>query len=667
VLEYTGLFTSGGQHRLRWRHQTYAEFLAALYLCERKMPLSQKLDLILHHGDPEKKVVPQLHEASAWLAGMDQDVFRLIMESEPEVLLRSDVARVDAKDRERLVETLLRLHDEEERQAPWFPFYLLRKLSHSALADQLRPYIADGSKWIVARELAIHIAHACETKDLQDALANVALDGSAQLELRCDAMHAVGEIGDNETKRKLKCLIADDPVDPDKHLKGYALQALWPTCLTVEELFSSLTSAKPGLSGSYDHFETELAGRLRATDLLPALAWLRERPHRNSESSPFNQFNDAIILMAWEHLDTSHAIELFGRVALSRIMSHQPIVAEGQSAWDELTGRSSSPPFSELAGDNDTKRRAVLRIMIALLSEYVSSEERRGQLWAFSFMNPFLLERDLSWFVEQFESAASEDEREVLAHLISWVFRWQDVNHVDALYAAVQRSAAIAQRFGQSLAAIPLDSEEALKLRARHARDLEMRESRDVDLPLLKPSPAERIVELLDEFEAGDYSAWWKLNYLMLFRPDGICDGSDYQPDLKSLPGWQSADEQTKARIRRASTEYLLHGQPDTDQWITTDEIHRPGLAGYKALYLIAYENSGSITTLPSAVWRVWAPVVLAFQTTGWQEESDIQLKLITSAYSHAPNEIIATLMVIIDRETRQFEMPHVIGKVEGL
>lgn len=53
VLEYTGLFTSGGQHRLRWAHQTYAEFLAAHYLCRHNMTLSQKLDLILHHGDPE--------------------------------------------------------------------------------------------------------------------------------------------------------------------------------------------------------------------------------------------------------------------------------------------------------------------------------------------------------------------------------------------------------------------------------------------------------------------------------------------------------------------------------------------------------------------------------------------------------------------------------------
>jgi hypothetical protein len=667
VLEYTGLFSSAGQDRLRWRHQTYAEFLAALYLDRRRFTLNQRLDLILHHGDGERKLVPQLQETAAWLAGMDQDVFQAIMESEPDVLLRSDVARTDGKDRERLVATLLRLHDEDERSASWFPVYMLKKLTHPSLADQLRPYIANRAKSFGARQLAIHIAHACEAKDLQRLLAEVSLDESVPLRLRCDALHAVGEIGDPETKLSLKGLVGDDPTDPDKELKGYALEALWPTCLTTEELFDSLSPVMPWWSGSYDHFLSGLADRLRPIDILPALQWLREQPHSRSESAAaFNSLKDSIILMAWEQLDSAPAIELFARVALSRLLSYKPIVKEGGSAWHDLTGGPVARPFSMLVSDSDTKRRAVLRVMIVLLCERFSSGDNQGQFGAFSHSNPFLLGSDLAWFLEEFESSASEQEREILAQLIAWVFRWYDLDHIDVLYTAVQQSRLIAERFGQSFAAIPLDSPEAVQLRARHARDLEMREARNAELPRLEPSPAERIVDLLDQFEAGDYSAWWKLNYLMLVRPDGIYDGSDYHPDLRSSPGWQSAEEQTKARIRRASREYLLHGEPYTDQWLTTDWIDRPALAGYKALYLLVYENPELVTTLPSAAWRVWAPVVLAMIATGMPDE-EIQRKLIANAYSHAPKEIIATLVAVIDRQSRQFSVPHVIEKVEGL
>jgi hypothetical protein len=39
----TGLFSSRGGVRLGWAHQSYAEFLAALYLVEKNVVISQHL------------------------------------------------------------------------------------------------------------------------------------------------------------------------------------------------------------------------------------------------------------------------------------------------------------------------------------------------------------------------------------------------------------------------------------------------------------------------------------------------------------------------------------------------------------------------------------------------------------------------------------------------
>ncbi|MCI0580262.1 MAG: hypothetical protein L0332_27080, partial [Chloroflexi bacterium] len=58
----TALFR-GGEVR-EWAHQTYAEFLAAWYV-SHSLSLPQIKSLIFH---PDGKLVPQLHEASAWIA-----------------------------------------------------------------------------------------------------------------------------------------------------------------------------------------------------------------------------------------------------------------------------------------------------------------------------------------------------------------------------------------------------------------------------------------------------------------------------------------------------------------------------------------------------------------------------------------------------------------------
>jgi len=54
------------------------------------------------------KIVPQLHETTAWLAGMRQELFDLVVESDPEVLLRTDLTSAGPRYRATLVGSLLK-------------------------------------------------------------------------------------------------------------------------------------------------------------------------------------------------------------------------------------------------------------------------------------------------------------------------------------------------------------------------------------------------------------------------------------------------------------------------------------------------------------------------------------------------------------------------------
>ncbi|OLT58369.1 NACHT domain-containing protein [Moorena bouillonii] len=89
----TGLFSSRGEKRIGWSHQTYAEFLAAWYLKKHHVSVSlfQSLFYLSKDEDPEHKLVPQFHETAAWLATMIPEIRQEILTTDPDVLLHSDI------------------------------------------------------------------------------------------------------------------------------------------------------------------------------------------------------------------------------------------------------------------------------------------------------------------------------------------------------------------------------------------------------------------------------------------------------------------------------------------------------------------------------------------------------------------------------------------------
>ena len=99
----TGLFSSRGPNRMGWVHKTYAEFLAAWYLVQHKMPLENMLGMITHRSDLNGKLVPQLNGVSIWLANMVPDLIRDITKRDPALLLKCDLTETDNEFKEVLI------------------------------------------------------------------------------------------------------------------------------------------------------------------------------------------------------------------------------------------------------------------------------------------------------------------------------------------------------------------------------------------------------------------------------------------------------------------------------------------------------------------------------------------------------------------------------------
>lgn len=632
----TGLFSSRGLNRLGWAHRTYAEFLAADYVVRRDLALPQIMSLIVHAGDPDGKIVPQLHETAAWLANLRPDVFHEIMVRDPEVLLRSDVASATKEDRQALAEALLRGYDagtllDDDRG-------LRRRyahLDHPSLADQLRPIIRDRAKGLVVRRVSIDMAEQCRLAVLLDELVAVALDPAESQPVRINAAYAVIRTDDPAHRAKLKPLVSIDPNDdPDDELKGCGLQATWPDFLPSPELFAALTPVRGHLFGAYRGFlGGDPASKLPPVDLPLALRWARERIASHGAPLEFQPLVTGIMRRAWDHLDEPGVLDEFAKTALLRARGLEGVFQE--RGTDQADGIL-------------TQREGRLRVVEASLAHAEGAGDLRLLVW-----NRFVRPEDMDWLLGRLASAAGSNKR-AWAELVAAAMNLQDRDAVERVLCAREEDAVLREVLAPWFDPIPLESPEAERARELYAMEREIEARRANETPPPTPPPAERVRDDLDRFAAGDLDAWWRLNFDLMLENKAEQTINEFESDLASLPGWKSADAATKTAILAAAEPYLTHQEPTPETWVgdyPTIKIVRPDWAAFRAFRLLLDRAPGRLDALPGAVWAKWATVIAAYPTLSSPEARQAQRHLVARAYKHAPGAVTAALLLLIGKE----------------
>jgi hypothetical protein len=142
----TGLFRSIGRGRLGFSHNTYTEYLAAQYLVDRGLPVSELLRLILQR-DGSGKAVPGLREVAAWLAALVPAFRHAMLSTDPASLFVSNTPPCLDEDRRILVRKILGLcHRGELLDVQIVPVVADRarfeRLKYPEMARDLRVYTA---------------------------------------------------------------------------------------------------------------------------------------------------------------------------------------------------------------------------------------------------------------------------------------------------------------------------------------------------------------------------------------------------------------------------------------------------------------------------------------------------------------------------------------------
>ena len=653
LLRSTDLFTSGQGMRRCWGHWSYAEYLAARFLRRHQLTCMQLSDLLFSPEplDGGYQVIPPLAEVAAWTATFDRELFNVIAENDPQVLLRSPFLSVDSDSRRLITASLLKLF-EEGKTINYREQHTVRYdiLNHASLDEQLRPYIIDRTKNTAVRRAAIDIAEACQVRALLNVLVRVAIDSTDDYESRVQAAHAIVSIGDELAKQALKPLLSLQDEDKRDALKGCTLQALWPNHLSADELFANLTNPKrENYLGVYWYFVSyELGKTLTRDHLLPALTWVKSLPKDHDLSFSFRDLIGWILRLAWQNLDDDEICDSFAAVVVRRLQDYDAILGKKPHKH-----KDDPPPI------NDVDRLNLAAKIISLAPQH--------DIYPHNLLDcapPLFHEGDLDWLINRLRNALSHEQK-FIAKLICLLFNREDASQIDKVLLATQKFAALAEECTPLFEVVELASPRAEQLKHDYELRLE-RQSRRRREPAKHPPMPEIVANWLSRFEAGETNAWWRLNLDLTLEPHSDrYSGTELNSDLTSLPGWQELDDQVRERCVRAAYRYLLAGEPNTSEWLGTNTFHRPASAGYRALLLLQKLSPDLLDTLPTETWQKWAAITIGYPELPGVDTAEAMENIVARTYRHAPNEVRDATLKIIDHENAERGRVFVLNKLE--
>lgn len=673
----TGLFSARGPERLGWAHQTYGEFLAARWTVRRNLSPEQVLALLSINDHLGRKLVPQLYETAAWIGSLKPELFFEIMKIEPSVLLQSDVARADPESRERLVAALLDAAERHALPAREFGQILrYRKLQHPGLGEQLRTVIADGTRPDRVRELALEIAIACETREVAEAAAALALDRSATMRLRDLAAWAVAAAHDDSVAAQLLPLaLGSEDVDIEDDLKGSALRATWRT-IPPAELFASLSRAKrPNVSGAYSVFLQELGDSLSDEYIVPGLEWLERLGHVSSPGE--SSLEATIILRAFRLLENLGVRERLVRLVRRNLLSYQPLF-EHHEERTKLSQVLAEPMvrrhmLTELIQVTVTEAETLARdtkVVEEMPGQASVSAVRRGLNVHTLVEHTYLADEDFIFVLDSL--AGVRPSLEPNLSRIAWgdlAEGMLDISRIDHVDAVLERAAAAGVHYTFQHLIEPVDlrgpqaetsrrlvrEREAENQKWKARRAASARKTSDKVVQQLVPSAMrlEEAVRTRAELNRPDdlpRLRWIRVFHELVRNDKGEIPSGGHIGDARIGIAWKEAAADVREGVIDAAATFLELGAAPELDLDTGVHFHRYAWAGYVAFRLLAAEAPARLAAYGVETWRRWAPTIALAEPYGeTAEERDAHAALATDAYESAPEEVTAAVLGAVD------------------
>jgi len=99
---------------------------------------------------------------------------------------------------------------------------------------------------------------------------------------------------------------------------------------------------------------------------------------------------------------------------------------------------------------------------------------------------------------------------------------------------------------------------------------------------------------------------------------------------------------------------------------VARHECHTPlSVCRLQGIATAVARSPNFIFTLPTDVWKKWAPIILAYPTSSGIGDENPHRELVKLAYEHAPDDIIRVLLVMIDKQNEAHDHIFITRKVK--
>ncbi len=307
----TALFTERNQNEYGWAHLSYAEFLAARFLHKKEFSDEQILSLILQSEDDNRRVIPQLHQTTAWIASYRSDIFEIVSNKDPDVLCLSDMAGLNGKQKEVLVDGLLKKCDENYMYHRYGNDTFYRNLYHTNLAKQLQKFLKNESRTEHVQKTVLHIVYFCNLYEFTPNLLNL-IENNRYSYLSYEALHVFFKLANEEQKKLSLRMLGKISNKCDIRI----CKELYPKHVHVEEILELLQKNYfPDSDIKSD--VTLLIKPLSKEDLITMLLKLHEITMYN-KSKKMDEILDIVLMHSYDYWDYKKLQESWISIANER-------------------------------------------------------------------------------------------------------------------------------------------------------------------------------------------------------------------------------------------------------------------------------------------------------------------------------------------------------------
>lgn len=414
LVDLTGLLKRLSNRRWAFHSQIYQEWLASDWLVAQNLDEPRLRLLFGASTDLGWKVFPALKSVAAWLARMDSTFRTLLLKEDPLVLLRLDAASLPAKDREDIIESILkataiaRVVDSSVWQAH------LHSLIHKGLDSQIRRWITDENIHETAKDLAVEIAEKTKLKSLVPLFWDLYPQATERMKDQLSsALYALSDSPEYDDKWKA-VLNGDIPIDSNGDMLGAALEILVKNrqAIPVRDILDKvLPPIDFGVIGLYRVVTGQLHNQIKTQDLPAVFSHLEKnlgRLHSSDWKSALRSFNDRAIQLAFQSFDQPQTALVLVDYWHTCIKDHvYPHHWQNQGWTPEAIGL-----------ENDSLRRKIVRALI-LHPQFERTTKRK---WVYG-SDYLVIKSDFEWCLDEILASNSSEEEWPFAllavHLLS--------------------------------------------------------------------------------------------------------------------------------------------------------------------------------------------------------------------------------------------------------